>query len=120
MIAFELKTEKKAVSVISKEDIGQGLNHIECLRSQYGSLELIGLVYLSDAKQVSEKSSPSDEMYLGTQAQLRELWDSFLANVERIRPKTQIERFIEATKIGELPEWSCEGILKRIASMMLK
>lgn len=120
MIAFELKTEKKADSTINKEDIGQGLNHMEWLRGQYGNLKLIGLVYLSDAKRVSEKSSPSDDMYLGTQGLLRELWDNFLANVERIRPKTQIERFIEATKIGELPEWSCEGILKRIVHAKLK
>jgi len=39
----------------------------------------------------------------------------FLRQVERIRPKTQIERFIEAAKVGELSEWSCDGVFKRLA-----
>lgn len=120
MIAFELKTEKKPDSIINKDDIGQGLNHIEWLKGQYANLELVGLLYLSDAKRVSDKGSPSDEMHAGSQDRLREVWDLFLANVERIRPKTQIERFIEAKKVGELPEWSCEGIFKRLAEQKLK
>jgi type III restriction/modification enzyme restriction subunit/RAD3-like DEAD/DEAH box helicase len=120
MIAFELKTDKKPDSMINKDDLGQGLNHIEWLKSQHENLELIGLIFLSDAKQISEKGSPSDIMYLGSQAKLREVWDNFLANVERIRPKTQLERYIEATKIGELPEWSCGGILKRLADKKMK
>ena len=40
MIAFELKTEKKQNSVINKDDIGQGLNHLEWLKAQYADLEL--------------------------------------------------------------------------------
>jgi hypothetical protein len=119
MIAFELKTDKKPSSIINKDDIGQGLNHIEWLKNQHSGLNLIGLIYLSDAEQVSDKSSPSADMYLGTQAQLRELWYGFPANGERIRPKTQIERFIEAAKIGELTEWSCEGIFKRLVRRKL-
>ena len=74
MIAFELKTDKSPNLMINKEDIGQGLNHIEWLKTQYSELELIGLIYVSDAKQISEKSSPSNDMYLGTQNNLRELW----------------------------------------------
>jgi hypothetical protein len=53
-------------------------------------------------------------MYFGSQQTLRKVWDEFLATVERIRPKTQMERFIEAGKIGELSEWSTEGIFKRL------
>jgi hypothetical protein len=120
MIAFELKTDKKSDSTINKDDIGQGLNHIEWLKKQYGSLELIGLVYLSDAGRVSEKSSPSDDMYLGTQAQLRELLDNFLATVERIRPKTQIERFIEATKLGNSLSGRAREIFKRLVDKKMK
>jgi hypothetical protein len=115
MIAFELKTEKKKDSPINKDDVGQGLNHLEWLKAQYSDLELIGLIFLTDATEISEKASPAEGMHLGTQAALQKLWDDFLGNVERIRPKTQIERFIEATKIGELPEWSCEGIFRRLA-----
>ena len=74
---------------------------------------------MSDAKEVSEKGSPADNMYLGTQEKLGKLWDAFLGNIDRIRPKTQIERFIEAKKIGELHEWSTEGIFKRLIERKL-
>jgi hypothetical protein len=120
MIAFELKTDKTNDSLINKDDVGQGLNHLEWLKTQFPKLELIGLIFLSDAISVSEKSSPAENMYLGTPAGLRKVWESFLGHVERIRPKSQIERFIEATKIGELPEWSCEGVFRRLAEKKMK
>jgi hypothetical protein len=114
MIAFELKTEKSSTSVLSKDDIGQGLNHHEWLKKQYPEIKLIGLIFLTDTRLVSDKATPSKMMYFGSQQTLRKVWDEFLATVERIRPKTQMERFIEAGKIGELSEWSTEGIFKRL------
>ena len=120
MIAFELKTEKKAASLLNKEDIGQGLNHVEWLKAQHADLKLLGLVFLTDVESLSEKSNPSDDMYIGTQDNLQKLLENFISQVERIRPKTEIERFIEAGKIGELDEWSCATILKRISTKKLK
>lgn len=114
MIAFELKTDKSAASTLNKDDIGQGLNHLEWLKRQFPKLTLVGLVYLTDARQISEKGSPADNMYYGSQASLHKIWDDFLLGVERIRPKTQLERFIEAGKIGQLSEWTCDGIFKRL------
>jgi hypothetical protein len=115
MLAFELKTEKKQSATLSKDDIGQGLNHLEWLKKQYFDLHLLGLIFLTDCRKVSEKGSPSDQMYLGSQQGLRSLWEEFLNIIERIRPRTPIERLIEAEKTGELTEWSSSGIFRRLA-----
>lgn len=114
VIAFELKTDKGADGKITKDDVGQGLNHLEWLKTHYPALKLVGLVFLTDCRNTSEKSNPAPTMYFGSQERLKSVWDDFVDTVERIRPKTEIERVAEAGKIGELPEWSCEGIFKRI------
>ena len=45
MIAFELKSDKSVDLILKKEDIGQGLNHIEWLRNSYPELKLLGLIF---------------------------------------------------------------------------
>jgi hypothetical protein len=115
MIAFELKTDKKMASLINKDEIGQGLNHLEWLRKQFADIELVGLIYLTEAQEISDRASPAANMYMGSREALRKVWDDFLAVVQRLRPKSQLERFIEAVKIGEMQEWSCEGLFRRIA-----
>jgi hypothetical protein len=114
-LAFELKCDKSATSKLSKDDVGQGLNHIEWLRVQYPDIALLGLLFLTDADGISDKGSPSEKMHIGTQDQLRKLWDDFLAVIERLRVKAPLERVVEASKIGELPEWSLNGMLLRLS-----
>jgi len=43
------------------------------------------------------------------------MWDDFLAVIERLRVKAPLERVVEASKIGELPEWSLNGMLLRLS-----
>jgi hypothetical protein len=74
MIAFELKTDKASTSHLTKDDIGQGLNHIEWLKTQYGDIELLGLIFMADCAKVSDKANASGLMHFGTQEQLRKLW----------------------------------------------
>ena len=119
MIAFELKTEKQASSALKKEEVGQGLSHIEWLKKQFPEIKLIGLIYFGECHRITDQSSPADSMFFATPGRLRTIWDDFLSVIERVRPRTEIERFIEAKKIGELPEWSCEGIFSRIAEKKL-
>ncbi len=114
-LAFELKCDKSATSKLSKDDVGQGLNHIEWLRVQYPDIALLGLLFLTDADGISDKGSPSEKMHIGTQDQLRKLWDDFLAVIERLRVKAPLERVVEASKISELPEWSLNGMLLRLS-----
>lgn len=120
MIAFELKTEKKTDSALTKEDISQGHDHVEWLKTQHPELKLMGLVFLTNATRLSEKGSPSDNMYRGTPEELQKAWTSFLSHIERIKTKTEIERTIESAKIGSLPEWSCDGVLKQLVEKKLK
>lgn len=116
MIAFELKTDKSADSTLTKDDIGQGLNHIEWLKTQHKDLELLGLIFLTDCEKVSDKASASEKMHFGTQDKLRKVWDDFLGTVDRIKTKAPLEKIVDASKTGELPEWSPTGIHKRLVT----
>lgn len=115
MIGFELKTDKGIDATITKDDIGQGLNHCEWLKKNYPDLNLVGLIFLTDSRQISERGNPSDNMYLGSQERLQNLWSEFFAVIESVRPRTEFERIAEAAKVGEQPEWLCDGIFRRIA-----
>jgi hypothetical protein len=114
MIAFELKTDKAPTSHLTKDDIGQGLNHIEWLKTQYADSEILGLIFMTDCMKVSEKANASESMYFGTQEQLRKLLEDFFSVVDRIKVKPVLEKFIEANKVGELPEWITPGVFQRL------
>jgi hypothetical protein len=118
-IAFELKSDKGAEGMLGKDDIGQGLNHIEWVRTQLPDIKLLGLVFVTDAEKLSEKSSPSDKMHLGSQDHLRRIWDDFIGLIERNRMKSPLEKLAEASKIGELAEWQLDGILRRLSKKKL-
>jgi hypothetical protein len=41
-------------------------------------------------------------------------WTEFFAAIDRIKTKSPLERLSDANKIGELPEWTTEGIFERL------
>jgi hypothetical protein len=120
MVAFELKTDKSVESALSKDDIGQGHNHLEWLKTQYPNIELLGLIFLTDAQKVSDKSDPSDLMYLGTQSQLQRVWEDFFTAIDKIKTLSPIEKIAEANKVGTLPEWNPQGVFRRLVSKRCK
>jgi hypothetical protein len=118
-IAFELKTEKGSDANLSKDDIGQGHNHIQWVSENHPDYELLGLVYLGEASGVSAKASPSPKMFQGSTKDVGVLWNQFIAAVEHIRKLTLLERIAETGKRGELPEWSTESIFAKLAKKPL-
>lgn len=120
MIAFELKTDKTAESTLSKDDVGQGHNHIEWLKTHYPNTKLNGLIFLTDAQRISDKSDPSEMMYFGTQAQLLKVWEEFFTAIDRIKTRSPIEKLAEANKVGTLSEWNPEGIFRRLITRSCK
>ena len=120
MLAFELKTDKASSSNLTKDDIGQGHNHIEWLKTQYPDLNLLGLIFLTRAEKISEKSAPSDAMYLGSPSQLQKLWEDFFNAIDRVKTLSPIEKLAEANKIGGLPEWAPNGVFRRLVSKSCK
>jgi hypothetical protein len=120
MIAFELKTDKASESALSKDDIGQGHNHLEWLKTQYPEIKLLGLIFLTDAEKVSDKSDPSDLMYCGTQSQLKKVWEEFFTAIDKIKTLSPLEKLAEAQKVGTLAEWSPDGVFRRLVSKRCK
>jgi hypothetical protein len=96
------------------------LNHIEWLKTHYPNTKLNGLIFLTDAQKISDKSDPSEMMYFGTQAQLLRVWEEFFTAIDRIKTLSPIEKLAEANKVGTLPEWNPEGIFRRLIAKSCK
>ena len=120
IIAFELKLDKAPTSSLSKDDIGQGHDHLQWLESNYEGYETAGLIYLSESTTVTKPSNPSSQMYIAKPRKLSDLWSDYSAVVERVRSVGALLRGGEARKWGDLPEWSTAGAFKRIADHNLK
>ncbi|WP_420131565.1 DEAD/DEAH box helicase family protein [Rhodopseudomonas sp.] len=116
IIALELKTDKSDEGSLTKEDIGQGHNHLEWIKSQYPGLKLIGLIYLTKARKISGKSDPSVDMHLASPDSLQKVWNDFFDAVDRVKMLSPLEKIAEASKIGGLAEWEPSGIFRRLAT----
>ncbi|MEO7467914.1 MAG: helicase, partial [Sphingobium limneticum] len=114
MLAFELKTDKDEPGTYSKDDIGQGHNHIEWLEKNHSDFELLGLLFVGPEGVASNKASPSEEMGLCCTASAVTLRDAVLALVEDMRKKTPMERFIAIKTETDRPYWNLEKIHERL------
>ena len=59
-------------------------------------------------------------MFFGKQEQLGKVWNEFFGAIDRIKTKSPLERLSEANKIGELSEWTTEGIFERLKGSACK
>lgn len=58
-IAFELKTDKELSSTYTKDDIGQGHNHLAWVATNYKHINCLGLLFVGPDVPVSGQASPS-------------------------------------------------------------
>lgn len=114
MVALELKTDKDAPGAYSKDDIGQGHNHIEWLEKNHSAFDLLGLLFVGPDGAASDKASPSKQMGLCRTASAVALRDGILALVEEMRRKTPMERFIAISTETGRDFWSLEKIFERL------
>ncbi len=61
-IAFELKTDKEQASTYTKDDIGQGHNHLSWISSNHKHVLCLGLLFVGPDLAISGKASPSPQM----------------------------------------------------------
>lgn len=114
MVAFELKTDKDDPGAYSKDDIGQGHNHIEWLEKNHSDFDLLGLLFIGPDGTASDKASPSKEMGLCHTASAVALQDAVLALVEDMRKKTPMERFIAIKTETDRDYWTLGQIFERL------
>lgn len=114
IIAFELKSEKTEKSEISKADIGQCHNHIEWVANQYPDYALLGLIIHTAATTISEQANPSALMHVKNFERAQRLWRDYSALVGDLSAMTPIEAFSAASQYSETPQWTVEGIFRKL------
>ena len=114
MIGFELKTKKKVNGLYSKEDIGQGHNHLEWMEQNHGKYNSLGLLYVGPDGAASDKATPSNNMGLCLTSSMARLRDDVLALIEDIRKQTPMERLLAVKKETQRDCWSIERLAERL------
>ena len=114
LVAFELKTDKAEPGRYSKEDIGQGYNHLEWIGKTYSKFKSFGLVFVGPEGRASDKANPSDKMSLCLTTNAAALRDAVLALIEDIRRKTPMERLIAIRSETDQANWGMEAIFRRL------
>ena len=114
MVGFELKTDKKIHATYSKDDVGQGHNHLEWMKQTHDKYMSLGLLYIGPDGETSEKATPSDDMGLCITGSMADLRDEICALIEDLRKQTPMERLVAVKKETERDRWEIERLLDRL------
>jgi hypothetical protein len=69
IIGFELKTEKGPTSSYNVDDVSKGHSYVEWIRQNYDQ-KLLGLIFVGPKSSVTQRATPSEEMYICELAEL--------------------------------------------------
>jgi hypothetical protein len=117
-LALELKTDKKADSALSKDEISQGHDHLSWADSNVNDVNNLGLILISDASKVSDQANPSPEMYRARLSEFKNISDEVLAILEDGQKLSPSEKRHVIGKLGE--NWNLQAIAKRLFVQPLK
>ncbi|WP_109464512.1 DEAD/DEAH box helicase family protein [Albibacillus kandeliae] len=121
LIAFELKTQKKEGDTTYKKDaIGQSLNHIEWLHEKYEGYVFRGVVVMGPLGVVSNNASPGDQLFLITPDEFGAVCGGFVARIDDLVGRTQLERWHMLKELGLLPEYQIAGLSAAFSNRLLK
>ncbi len=114
LISFELKTDKQGKAQYNKEDIGQGLNHLEWVNAQYNNYQHLSLLYVGPDWNVSVQANPSSKMGLCTIRVIEELKDEVIALINDISSSasSKIEEVISQKSTEE--KWQLQSLLQKL------
>lgn len=121
LIAFELKTQKKEGDTTYKKDaVGQSLNHIEWLQEHYDGYGFSGVIVLGPLGVVSGNASPGDHLFLTSPDEFCEVCNGFVARIDDLVGRTQLERWHMLKELGMLPEYQIDGLSAAFSRRLLK
>jgi hypothetical protein len=110
-IAFELKTDKEQGSTYTKDDIGQGHNHLGWIANQYRHLRCLGLLFVGPDLPISGKASPSTDMSLTEASNVLSLAKKLIGLTKDVSAALPLERqdLIRTASLNSA--WSSQGLL---------
>ena len=118
-IAFELKTDKESVSTYKKDDIGQGHNHLRWLENEHPDYNCLGLLFVGDARLVSNQSSPSSEMAICMVTDLVSLSTSVIGLMRDISKLVPLKRPQSIKDASNQEKWSIQSLHKELVCRQL-
>ena len=91
IIGFELKTEKGPTSSYTVGDVSKGHSYIEWIRQNYKE-RLLGLIFVGPRSSLTQRATPSDEMYLCELAEIAAMATDFQRFMQDTRGYTPPNR----------------------------
>lgn len=97
-VAFELKTKKDGGggdgSIITKDDVGQGANHMNWFRKSHNDYKLLKLFFVADADGYSDSASPDEGMEIVSLEGVAKAWTTYKSSIEGSKAETPLERIL--------------------------
>ena len=105
-LLIEMKSKKKNSSMTTVADLGQCANHIEWFRVNNPSVVSLGLVILSDNKEVSPQCAPLDQIFVSNVGAFKKIYDDFFSMIRSLHKMTPLGRYAEISAICSRVEWT--------------
>lgn len=120
LVAFELKTQKKDHGTsYNKEAVGQSLNHIQWLEENYSGYDFDGVVIVGPIGELSGNASPGERLFLQTVEEFCQTAGNFLARIEDLVGRTQLESWHMVKELGNLAEFQIDGLSTAFTQRLL-
>ena len=113
-IPFSLKTKKKSMGSINQTDVGEAFNHLEWLAKTHKSMQVLGLIFVSESQECTKAAAPSDNMWLTDVDRIKRLYEEtvqMLLALQRMKP---LDRYVEIGALSTRAEWQPNAIFERI------
>ena len=115
-LGFELKTDKIPSSQYTKEEIGQGYNHLQWMKTELSTFSSLGLLYVGPYLKCTASANPSTEMGQVEPQILRQLGNELLALIHDLRSEVPNARPTKVQSISNDANWHLSNLLKRFES----
>lgn len=118
-LAFELKTDKEQSSIYSKDDIGQGHNHLSWVSANYKHVDCLGLLYVGPDVPVGSQASPSPEMSICETANMVSLANRLVAKMKDINSALPLQRQDMIRATSNDAAWGNQALLNELVHRRL-
>jgi hypothetical protein len=85
LVGFELKTDKKAASSYTIEEVGKGHSYLEWLKANYADEDRLGLVFVGPRAPATGRATPSAEMYVVELPEIASISNAFAGFLKEAR-----------------------------------
>jgi hypothetical protein len=113
-IAFELKTDKLATSNYTKDDIGQGHNHLAWVNDKYKHIKCLGLLFVGSDLPVGAQASPSPDMSICETTNLVSLANGLVSCMKDIKAALPLQRSKMIFELCRDARWSNASLFQTL------